>query len=207
MFFFINSFPSPTPTINWFKRGGDLPAKKVKLENFNKTLRILDVSEEDSGGYICMASNKIGSIRHSVEVQVKGGHYREKAPDASCSWHICSFFYLTSAISLLPWKAAPYWLDKPTNLVLAPDENGRLVCRANGNPKPTIQWLVNGEPIESESAVFLVLTLGIIIHKAGMHTFFCSLCNSFTTKPKPASSWWHHHVPFGPDRRQRSVPV
>ncbi|XP_048028305.1 neurofascin homolog (chicken) a isoform X15 [Megalobrama amblycephala] len=106
----------PTPTINWFKRGGDLPAKKVKLENFNKTLRILDVSEEDSGGYICMASNKIGSIRHSVEVQV---------------------------------KAAPYWLDKPTNLVLAPDENGRLVCRANGNPKPTIQWLVNGEPIET----------------------------------------------------------
>jgi len=38
--------------------------------------------------------------------------------------------------------------------VLAPDENGRLVCRANGNPKPTIQWLVNGEPIESESTVF-----------------------------------------------------
>ncbi|KAK7119460.1 hypothetical protein R3I94_021337 [Phoxinus phoxinus] len=106
----------PTPSIHWFKRGGDLPAKKVKLENFNKTLRILNVSEEDSGGYICMASNKIGSIRHSVEVQV---------------------------------KAAPYWLDKPTNLVLAPDENGRLVCRASGNPKPTIQWLLNGEPIES----------------------------------------------------------
>lgn len=53
-------------------------------------------------------------------------------------------------ISLLPCTAAPYWLDKPTNLVLAPDENGRLVCRARGNPKPTIQWLVNGEPIESE---------------------------------------------------------
>ncbi|XP_051529179.1 neurofascin homolog (chicken) a isoform X14 [Myxocyprinus asiaticus] len=106
----------PTPTINWFKRGGDLPLQKVKLENFNKTLRIHNVSEEDSGGYTCMASNKIGSIRHSVEVQV---------------------------------KAAPYWLDKPTNLVLAPDESGRLVCRASGNPKPTIQWLVNGEPIES----------------------------------------------------------
>ncbi|XP_051531871.1 neurofascin-like isoform X12 [Myxocyprinus asiaticus] len=106
----------PTPTINWFKRGGDLPLQKVKLENFNKTLHIHNVSEEDSGGYTCMASNKIGSIHHSVEVQV---------------------------------KAAPYWLDKPTNLVLAPDESGRLVCRANGNPKPTIQWLVNGEPIES----------------------------------------------------------
>ncbi|XP_056590735.1 neurofascin homolog (chicken) a isoform X9 [Triplophysa dalaica] len=105
----------PTPTINWFKRGGDLPKQKVKFGNYNKTLHILNVSEEDSGSYTCMASNKMGSLRHSVDVQV---------------------------------KAAPFWLDKPTNLVLAPDENGRLVCRANGNPKPTIQWQMNGGPID-----------------------------------------------------------
>lgn len=48
------------------------------------------------------------------------------------------------------FKAAPYWLDEPQNLILAPGEDGRLVCRANGNPKPAIQWLVNGEPIEGE---------------------------------------------------------
>nr|XP_021335212.1 neurofascin isoform X2 [Danio rerio] len=106
----------PTPTITWSKRGGDLPTKKVRIGNFDKTLRILNVSEEDIGSYTCMASNRIGSIRHTVEVQV---------------------------------KAAPFWLEKPINLVLAPDESGRLVCRANGSPKPTIQWLVNGEPIES----------------------------------------------------------
>ncbi|XP_066559316.1 neurofascin homolog (chicken) a isoform X2 [Amia ocellicauda] len=105
----------PTPSIKWFKKGGDLPARKAKFENFNKTLRITGVSEEDSGEYFCMANNKIGSIRHSISVQV---------------------------------KAAPYWLDRPSNLVLAPDESGRLVCRANGSPKPTIQWLVNGEPIQ-----------------------------------------------------------
>ncbi|CAF95092.1 unnamed protein product, partial [Tetraodon nigroviridis] len=106
----------PTPTIKWYRKGGDLPERKVKFENFNKTLLVVGVSEEDAGEYVCMAINHQGSIRHSILVQV---------------------------------KAAPYWLDKPTNLVLAPNENGRLVCRANGNPKPNIQWLINGQPIES----------------------------------------------------------
>ncbi|XP_062365657.1 neurofascin isoform X3 [Cinclus cinclus] len=106
----------PAPDIMWYKKGGDLPVDKTKLENFNKALRISNVSEEDSGEYFCLASNKMGSIRHTILVRV---------------------------------KAAPYWLDQPENLILAPGEDGRLVCRANGNPKPSIQWLVNGEPIES----------------------------------------------------------
>nr|XP_020473531.1 neurofascin [Monopterus albus] len=105
----------PTPTIKWFKKGGDLPGGKVKFEKYNKTMKIISVSEEDAGEYVCMANNQLGSIRHSIFVQV---------------------------------KAAPYWLDKPTDLVLAPDENGRLVCRANGNPKPNIHWLINGQPID-----------------------------------------------------------
>uniref|UniRef100_A0A8C3V9X7 Neurofascin n=1 Tax=Catharus ustulatus TaxID=91951 RepID=A0A8C3V9X7_CATUS len=107
----------PAPDIMWYKKGGELPPGKTKMENFNKALRISNVSEEDSGEYSCLASNKMGSIRHTISVRV---------------------------------KAAPYWLDQPENLILAPGEDGRLVCRANGNPKPTIQWLVNGEPIECE---------------------------------------------------------
>ncbi|NXX05720.1 NFASC protein, partial [Larus smithsonianus] len=106
----------PAPDIMWYKKGGELPAGKTKLENFNKALRISNVSEEDSGEYFCLASNKMGSIRHTISVRV---------------------------------KAAPYWLDEPQNLILAPGEDGRLVCRANGNPKPAIPWLVNGEPIEA----------------------------------------------------------
>uniref|UniRef100_A0A3B4FV36 Neural cell adhesion molecule L1 n=1 Tax=Pundamilia nyererei TaxID=303518 RepID=A0A3B4FV36_9CICH len=106
----------PTPIIKWFKKGGELPGQKVKFENFNKTLKIVSVSEEDAGEYVCMANNHLGTIRHSIFVQV---------------------------------KAAPYWLHKPSDQVLAPEENGRLVCRANGNPKPRIEWLVNGQPIES----------------------------------------------------------
>ncbi|XP_064431498.1 neuronal cell adhesion molecule isoform X8 [Mirounga angustirostris] len=45
-------------------------------------------------------------------------------------------------------KAAPYWIMAPQNLVLSPGEDGRLMCRASGNPKPRISWLLNGVPGE-----------------------------------------------------------
>ncbi|XP_055789317.1 neuronal cell adhesion molecule-like isoform X16 [Salvelinus fontinalis] len=46
-------------------------------------------------------------------------------------------------------KAAPYWITTPRNLVLAPREKGQIICRASGTPKPTINWAMNGIPIEN----------------------------------------------------------
>ncbi|XP_058488737.1 neurofascin homolog (chicken) a isoform X16 [Solea solea] len=137
----------PTPTIKWFKKGGDLPGHKVKFDKFNKTLKIVSVSEEDAGAYVCMANNRLGSIRHTIYVEV---------------------------------KAAPYWLDKPTDLVLSPDENGRLVCRANGNPKPTIQWLINGQPIETSPPNPSTQVLGdtIIFRSVQMGSSAVYQCNA-----------------------------
>ena len=46
-------------------------------------------------------------------------------------------------------SAAPFWLEKPVDLVLAPEENGALVCRSDGIPRPAIRWFINGESLES----------------------------------------------------------
>ncbi|XP_059367032.1 neuronal cell adhesion molecule a isoform X10 [Carassius carassius] len=46
-------------------------------------------------------------------------------------------------------RAAPFWISAPQNLILAPKESGMLICRAEGNPKPTVTWSVNGIPIEN----------------------------------------------------------
>ncbi|XP_071659345.1 neuronal cell adhesion molecule isoform X36 [Patagioenas fasciata] len=104
----------PTPVIRWIKEGGELPANRTFFENFEKTLKIIDVSEADSGNYKCIARNILGSAHHVISVTV---------------------------------KAAPYWITAPRNLVLSPGEDGTLICRANGNPKPNISWLANGVPI------------------------------------------------------------
>ncbi|XP_050768435.1 neuronal cell adhesion molecule isoform X13 [Gymnogyps californianus] len=104
----------PTPVIRWIKEGGELPANRTFFENFKKTLKIVDVSEADSGNYKCIARNILGSAHHVISVTV---------------------------------KAAPYWITAPRNLVLSPGEDGTLICRANGNPKPNISWLANGVPI------------------------------------------------------------
>ncbi|XP_060543069.1 neuronal cell adhesion molecule isoform X6 [Pantherophis guttatus] len=105
----------PTPLIRWNKEGGDLPVNRTFFDNFHKTLKIIDVSQADSGKYKCMATNHLGSAYHVITVSV---------------------------------KAAPYWIREPSNLVLSPGEDGSLICRTNGNPKPSISWLANGIPVE-----------------------------------------------------------
>uniref|UniRef100_A0A671QR08 Neurofascin-like n=1 Tax=Sinocyclocheilus anshuiensis TaxID=1608454 RepID=A0A671QR08_9TELE len=104
----------PTPFIKWTKDWEEMSMTGKKLENFNKTLRIKNVSMDDGGDYICTASNRMGSLDHVITVRV---------------------------------KSVPFWVEKPESLVLSRDDSGSIVCRADGIPRPQIQWLVNGEPI------------------------------------------------------------
>ncbi|KAJ8374119.1 hypothetical protein SKAU_G00046990 [Synaphobranchus kaupii] len=106
----------PTPEISWQKESGDLPSGRTSFHSFQKVLRIVGVTEADSGDYRCTARNRLASIHHIITVIV---------------------------------KASPYWISAPRNLILAPKENGVLICRASGKPKPVITWFMNGIPIEN----------------------------------------------------------
>ncbi|KAM4676428.1 neuronal cell adhesion molecule isoform 17-T18 [Discoglossus pictus] len=70
----------PTPEIHWSKEGAELPLNRVFYENFNKTLKIIDVSEEDHGKYKCTAKNLLGSTHHIITVIVKAAPYWITAP-------------------------------------------------------------------------------------------------------------------------------
>lgn len=70
--FLFGFFFSSILDIAWYKKGGDFLFDKVKFENFNKVLRIINVFEEDFGEYFCLVFNKMGSIRYTISVRVKG---------------------------------------------------------------------------------------------------------------------------------------
>ncbi|XP_056665381.1 neural cell adhesion molecule L1 isoform X2 [Monodelphis domestica] len=106
----------PTPTIKWSYPSNQMQAGRVTYQNFNKTLRLVRVEEEDDGEYRCWAENTLGSAQHVYYVTV---------------------------------EAAPYWLQEPESLVLAPGETARLNCQVQGRPRPMVTWRINGVSLEN----------------------------------------------------------
>ncbi|KAM6980798.1 neural cell adhesion molecule L1-like protein [Aplochiton taeniatus] len=60
----------PTPKIEWVKVGHRLPDRKM-VENHGKVLTIPKVEEDDSGKYMCKATNAYGEAVHYFDVTVE----------------------------------------------------------------------------------------------------------------------------------------
>ncbi|KAM3872001.1 neurofascin [Diretmus argenteus] len=99
---------------------------------------------KDGDGLVLTSHMKVKNFNKMIKIPKASF---EHAGDYTCS-ATNKIGYIEHTISVRV-KAAPFWLERPTDLVLAPDENGRLVCRSDGVPRPTIRWLINGEPIET----------------------------------------------------------
>ncbi|XP_069793065.1 neural cell adhesion molecule L1-like protein isoform X3 [Narcine bancroftii] len=70
----------PTPQISWSKIDGDMPKHRATEENFNKTLKITNVTELDDGKYQCKAENAFGVEKHAFSVTVEAAPYWIKHP-------------------------------------------------------------------------------------------------------------------------------
>ncbi|XP_056308723.1 neuronal cell adhesion molecule-like [Danio aesculapii] len=70
----------PTPAVSWSKRSGEIPSARASFLNYNKTLRITEVSEADAGEYQCRATNTQGSVHHTYRVTVRAAPYWISAP-------------------------------------------------------------------------------------------------------------------------------
>ena len=55
----------PDPEVNWTKNG-------APLQNYNNTLRIVNVTFKDAGQYVCIAENSAGKTNSSFWIDVTG---------------------------------------------------------------------------------------------------------------------------------------
>ncbi|XP_055365994.1 neuronal cell adhesion molecule-like isoform X3 [Betta splendens] len=65
----------PTPEISWSKRSSVLPVERTSFPHYQKTLRIVNVSQSDEGEYRCTAKNRLGSAQHAIHVTVRAAPY------------------------------------------------------------------------------------------------------------------------------------
>ncbi|CAI5785446.1 neuronal cell adhesion molecule isoform X15 [Podarcis lilfordi] len=115
----------PTPLIRWIKEGGELPANRTFLDNFHKTLKIIDISEADSGKYKCIASNLLGSAHHVITVTVKAAPYWIREPTNL----VLSPGESGSLICRANGKPKPSisWLANGVPIAIAPEDPSRNV--------------------------------------------------------------------------------
>uniref|UniRef100_A0A8D0HGG8 Neural cell adhesion molecule L1-like protein n=1 Tax=Sphenodon punctatus TaxID=8508 RepID=A0A8D0HGG8_SPHPU len=72
----------PTPTLSWIKVSNDLPQDRTVKENYEKILKIEDVSTADEGTYQCTASNALGTTKHEFRVHVEEPPRWVKKPES-----------------------------------------------------------------------------------------------------------------------------
>uniref|UniRef100_A0A8C5S6L4 Neural cell adhesion molecule L1 n=1 Tax=Laticauda laticaudata TaxID=8630 RepID=A0A8C5S6L4_LATLA len=70
----------PTPSVEWIHLNRLNPSPGVTFENYNKTLCIPSVTEDDDGDYQCIARNEHGSIYHTYTVNVEAAPQWIKMP-------------------------------------------------------------------------------------------------------------------------------
>ncbi|XP_042304789.1 neural cell adhesion molecule L1 isoform X3 [Sceloporus undulatus] len=70
----------PTPTVEWTHKNRLKLSPHMVFENARKTLRILNVTDEDDGDYECKAENDHGTVRHTYTVNVEAAPYWIKRP-------------------------------------------------------------------------------------------------------------------------------
>lgn len=77
--------------------------------------------------------------------------------------------------------SAPYWIRAPSNVNAAQDESVQFECMAEGKPKPNLEWLLNGQPLNLQKRPSIRIegsTLSIdLLKKTDMGVYQCNASN------------------------------
>ncbi|XP_044733835.1 peroxidasin isoform X3 [Chrysoperla carnea] len=111
---------SPIPDIKWYKNGRLITTTaRISIEPDGTRLVISHTKESDSGQYICKATNFLGSKETSAYLTVQS--LKQQPPKLKI---------------------------KPYDIEAIPESTVEIPCRAEGIPKPDIQWKKDGSSLD-----------------------------------------------------------
>lgn len=105
------------------------------------SLVVSSVKKEDAGFYVCSALSVVGSSTAKAYLNV------------------------TSIVDIPP----PLIILGPVDQTLAEHTTAILPCDATGTPRPSLKWLLNGNPIPVSNGRFTVLDTGTLQIDGNLH--------------------------------------
>uniref|UniRef100_A0A674DCA7 Heparan sulfate proteoglycan 2 n=1 Tax=Salmo trutta TaxID=8032 RepID=A0A674DCA7_SALTR len=117
---------TPSPGLTWKKQGGQLPPQTRMERTDIGTLLIPNIKSSDSGTYLCVGTNSIGSSEARIEVTVNRG---ERSLQDHLAAAVSIGDTISSAITIQP--------------SIADVQEGQsldLNCFVPGNPPPAVTW-------------------------------------------------------------------
>uniref|UniRef100_A0AAX7SHR2 Neural cell adhesion molecule L1 n=1 Tax=Astatotilapia calliptera TaxID=8154 RepID=A0AAX7SHR2_ASTCA len=121
-----------------------LRGQTLELECIAEGLPTPDISWQKEGGEL--PSNRVSYQNFKKTLKISDVNENDAGNFRCVATNNLGTVHHTIKVTV---KAAPFWVSIPRNLILAPNETGVLTCRVNGEPKPRIDWFVNGIPIEN----------------------------------------------------------
>ncbi|CAH2104070.1 unnamed protein product [Euphydryas editha] len=153
----------PNMKVEWFFNGKPLLHKNrfTPIYDFGYVAMNFGwVYPEDSGEYLCRATNLYGmdETRAVIKTAGKPGivydsqlpkHMKsiEKIREMEASWQVGH----EQAVEETKPRSAPVFVSRPEAVTVEEGEWARFCCRVTGHPKPRVMWLINGNTIVNGS--------------------------------------------------------
>ena len=108
---------APRPYITWTKDGAELQvSKRIKITNYNQTVKIFSVSVEDVGTYRCRAQNALGVINATMYLHVMPGMCTVLQKSTNTK---CAMFSIVRASCNIANYLMPHFVDRLTQHIAA----------------------------------------------------------------------------------------
>lgn len=156
----------PNMRVDWFFNGQPLIAKTqfTPINDFGYiALNFGWVYKQDSGEYVCKATNQFGTAEIKANLSCGGKTgviYDSQLPAGMASIEQIHDMEMKVVKEYQPEeleaRSKPCFMTKPEAVRVTEGETARFCCRVTGNPKPRVMWLINGQTIINGSRRKLV---------------------------------------------------